>query len=456
MTRAPSPLPPAAWALFAVATAFSLLMVSRSQVDGDAAQLLLRGWALAHDGTLVPYGNPLSAGAGGYEPGPMTSLLVGLPLLLWSDYRAPALLVLAFHLASWLLLDRVMREAASRKERLAFFVLYGLSPWRMFFSGFTWNPNWLFLAGAVHLWATWRQRERPAFWPSAALALALGLAVQLHPSTVILGFATILLLVRRRVRLHWGGIAAGTAVVLASLVPWALAAAADPSILPGHGGGAGRTVVKTLHNVLRGVAYWCSLPSLALPTRVTLFDFGPALGETADRILRPIHWVVSEILFQATVLPAAVVLAGALRRRKGRPSTPRRWLKAYAGAVFAGALFSFAMIPTTIMMWQLLIVVHAALLLFVLRLAELRGGRWGRLRRGAVVVLIVGFVWMDVAAALASPAYRRGGYAAMVALVPPDHPMVHGLGIDRRATPFDPEKPPTPFRFKPTWKGGTR
>jgi hypothetical protein len=456
MTRAPSPLPAAAWGLFAAVTVFSLVLVSRSQVDGDAVQLLLRGWALAHEGTLVPYGNPLSAGAGGYEPGPMTSLLVGLPLLVWSDYRAPALLVLAFHLASWVLLDRVMREAVSRKERLLFFVLYGLSPWRMFFSGFTWNPNWLFLAGAVHLWASWRQRERPAFWPSAALALALGCAVQLHPSTVILGFATVLLLLRGCLRLHWGGVAAGTAVVLASLVPWALAAAADPSILPGHGSEVERTVVRTLHNALRGVSYWCSLPSLALPTRVTLFDFGPALGDTADRILRPVHYVVSEFLFEATALPAAIVLAGAVRRRRRKPVTPRRWLKAYAGAAFVGGLVSFVLIPTTIMMWQLLIVFHAALLLLVLRLAEMRGGRKGAFARGAIAVLIAGFVWMDVAAALASPAYRRGGYAAMVAFVSPDHPMVRGLGIDRHATPVDPERPPTQFRFKPTWRGGTR
>jgi hypothetical protein len=326
----------------------------------------------------------------------------------------------------------------------------------MFFSGFTWNPNWLFLAGAVHLWASWRQRERPAFWPSAALALALGCAVQLHPSTVILGFATVLLLLRGCLRLHWGGVAAGTAVVLASLVPWALAAAADPSILPGHGSEVERTVVRTLHNALRGVSYWCSLPSLALPTRVTLFDFGPALGDTADRILRPVHYVVSEFLFEATALPAAIVLAGAVRRRRRKPVTPRRWLKAYAGAAFVGGLVSFVLIPTTIMMWQLLIVFHAALLLLVLRLAEMRGGRKGAFARGAIAVLIAGFVWMDVAAALASPAYRRGGYAAMVAFVSPDHPMVRGLGIDRHATPVDPERPPTQFRFKPTWRGGTR
>ncbi len=38
-------------------------------------------------------------------------------------------------------LDRALREVAPPPERLFFFVLYGLSPRRMFFSGFLWNPN---------------------------------------------------------------------------------------------------------------------------------------------------------------------------------------------------------------------------------------------------------------------------------------------------------------------------
>jgi hypothetical protein len=417
--------------VFAAVTLFSLGMIWRSQVDGDALQLLLRGWSLAEDGVLIPYGNPLSAGAGGYEPGPATSVLVGLPMMVWRDHRAPSVLILLFHLASWLILDRVVREAVSARERFVFFLFYGLSPWRMFFSGFVWNPNYLYLAGAIHLWACWRQRERGGFWPSAALAGSLGLAAQLHPSTVILGFATVVLLARRRIRLHWGGVAAGVLMVALTLVPWAAAVAADPSLLPGHGGDGGRSVAKTLHNVVRGLSYWCSLPSLAVPTRITLFDFGPALGETADRILRPVHYVVTEFVFEATALPVAWIFARTLRRRRPRPLRPRDWLKGYAGAAILGGVIAFAAIPTTIMMWQVLVVFHAALLLLVVRLADLRMWRGGRFARAATAVLLAGFVWIDLAAAVASPAYRRGGYAAMTAIVPPGHPMVSGLGIDR-------------------------
>ena len=42
--------------------AVSLVMVSRAQVGGDQYNLLRGGWALAHDGRLIPHGNPLSNG----------------------------------------------------------------------------------------------------------------------------------------------------------------------------------------------------------------------------------------------------------------------------------------------------------------------------------------------------------------------------------------------------------
>ncbi len=440
--------------LFAGTAALSFSMASRSQLDGDAVELLLRGWALAGEGRLVPYGNPLSAGAGGYEPGPATSLLVGLPLLVWRDYRAPIFVITLLHLASWWILDRVLREAASPRERLLFFVLYGLSPWRMFFSGFLWNPNYLYLAGALHLWAAWRQRERRLFWPSAVLAGTLGFAAQLHPSAVILGFATVFLWIRRLVRLHVGGLAAGCLAVALSLLPWAVAACEDPSILPGYGAGAERNAWKTLHNVLRGSFYLSSLPSLAFPTRITLFDFGPALGDAADRLLRPIHYVATEIVFTATVLPCGALLAGAVRRRRPRPRTSRRWLRSYGGCAVGGALVACLAIPTTLMMWQVLVVFHAALLLLVLRLVELRGGRWRRFSRPAVAVLLAGFFWTDLAAAIASPIYRKGGYAAVVAGLDPAHPMVRSLGIAGRVTVRDPRCLSPTRRYRPTWRGG--
>ncbi|MCB1009747.1 MAG: hypothetical protein KDB94_12755, partial [Acidobacteria bacterium] len=65
----------------------SAWMVSRAELGGDQLNLLSRGWLWAAQGELVPYGNPLSSGGNG--PGAVTTVLVGAPLFVWMDPRAP-------------------------------------------------------------------------------------------------------------------------------------------------------------------------------------------------------------------------------------------------------------------------------------------------------------------------------------------------------------------------------
>src|SRR5260370_38879026 len=75
------------WTAFAAGLVLAALLVARSQVGGDQLNLLARGWLLAARRQMVWFGNPMSTG--GQAPGGVTSLLVGLPLLLWGDHPAP-------------------------------------------------------------------------------------------------------------------------------------------------------------------------------------------------------------------------------------------------------------------------------------------------------------------------------------------------------------------------------
>jgi hypothetical protein len=79
-------------ALFATGLAIATLMTWRMHVGIDALDLLTRGWLLTVKGVWVPLGN--EAAPGGYVPGGLTALLVGGPLALWMDPRAPVVLVL--------------------------------------------------------------------------------------------------------------------------------------------------------------------------------------------------------------------------------------------------------------------------------------------------------------------------------------------------------------------------
>ena len=145
------------WILFAAGLAISLGMVARSQVGGDQLNLLARGWLLAENGQWISYGNPMSTG--GKAPGGVTSLFVGLPLLLWRDHRAASALVLLFHVAAYLILDGTLRRILSPFERVLLAMLYWLNPWQLYFAAFLWNPNYLFLFAAIHLWSALAQRR---------------------------------------------------------------------------------------------------------------------------------------------------------------------------------------------------------------------------------------------------------------------------------------------------------
>ena len=107
----------------------SAWMVSRAQLGDDQLNLLARGWLWAAHGELVPYGIPMSGGGNGV--GAATSVLVGAPLFVWMDARAPVALIWLTHLAAFLLLDGSLRRHLSDTERLAFVAVYWLNPWRL-------------------------------------------------------------------------------------------------------------------------------------------------------------------------------------------------------------------------------------------------------------------------------------------------------------------------------------
>ena len=90
---------------------------------------------------------------------------------------------------TWIL-DRTLRRVFSPRERVLFAVLYWLNPWRAYFSGFLWNPNYLFLFGALHLWACLAQRQRARFLASFLLGAGLLLAFQIHASFLLLAVSS--------------------------------------------------------------------------------------------------------------------------------------------------------------------------------------------------------------------------------------------------------------------------
>jgi hypothetical protein len=418
--------------VFAVGAAISLLMVVRSQVGGDQLDMLARGWLFTH-GDWVQFG--LTTSANGKSPGGLTSLLVGIPLMVWRDYRSPALLILLSHVLAYFLLDRIVRRILTPGERLLFGVLYWLNPWRLYHSAFVWNANWVFLFGAIHLWTVHRQRKIPSFWASLLHVLALGAFLELHSAVIILALASVFLWWRGYFRPSWPGVALGAGLSAVALIPWVQTVAANPALLPGGKGFLLRGLVYVFP-LVRGVGYWLRYPSLSFGGGMTDFDFSAVLGRE-DGLLGPSLGTFATAIGVASALVSilAAVWFWRRNRRRWRASpvgmSDRVWLHGYVVWTFAAALASFALSPTTAMQWQGFSVVHAAVLPLVLwGGALLRTRRKVVVRRLARVHVAVAIVLL-VGMAMGSPMYRRGGRESVAIALRGDRPMYHELGFLR-------------------------
>lgn len=421
--------------LFALGLVISVLMIARSQVGGDALCLLARGWLLAQKGIWAPLGNPLSASSGGYVPGGLTALLVGLPLALWMDHRAPVVLILLCHVIAYLLLDRLLRETLGPRGRLVFAIIYWLNPWRLYNSAWLDNSNYLFLTGALHSWTCYRQRHRPSFLCSTLLVAAVGLTFQLHMAAMILVIASILLWLRGSWKPHWGGVALGALITFGTLIPFLLEVRQHPEIIPGSAGYLGMNLVKVWPPV-KGILYWFRYASLWCSKSMLVFDFTPSFGSSADGVLSPLFFVLGRVVGSLTVIPTLMANARVWRRRRTQrklvladPSSSRIWLREYAIWVFAACVVSNALSPTVVMWWHNLIALHATVLPIMLWSdALLRTHRAPAVRRWMAFYLAFSVVLL-LGIAFGSNQYRGGGRDAKALVVDTDHEMLHDLRL---------------------------
>lgn len=429
--------------LFVVGLALSLLMAARAQLNGDSLNLLARGWLWVAEGRFVPYGNPMSTG--GKSPGGLTTLLVGLPLWLWSDARAPVVLIVVFHVLAYLILVTALRDVLTGTERLLLCLLYWLSPWRIYHSGFLWNPNYLFLFGALHLWSARRLQRRGDAWASFVHGLAPVLAFQLHASGALLFGASFILYIRRCLFPAWRALIGGALIAAIPLVPWAIEVQRHASIATIQNGFPGRGLVL-VYPVVRGVIYLLRYASLHVVQDMSTLDFVGALGPVSDAIVRWGLWFVIVVIGPLTVLLALLPWLQLFRTERRRPwrcpqpSTMdgRDWLRTYLVSCFLGAVLIFALDPTTPMHWQGLVLFHVAVLAPVLWLGDL-----SRSHRARPVMIGVGVfaglgLLLTLGMSFGSNRYRCGGRLGVNLSLRADHPMLHELHVvDRCPYPFD-------------------
>ncbi len=408
--------------VLALGVLIQLFLCQRSWIGGDQMPLLDLGLDFLETGKLRPMAKQMSGG--GLIPGSLLQLLIGLPLKVWPDYRAPIVLIGIFHLAAGLIATRVLSEAAGSRTALLFLIVYWLSPWRRYHAGLLWEPGFLFLPAAVHFWSCWKLRVRPAPLPSALLLATLALTFQLHGSFLLLVILTALLFFQRVIRVHVKAAILGGVIGALPLIPTirALVEGTLPAVMPSEGF-LGFGLVKVIP-VLRGVHYWFRLGSLDIGRRLqrVIFLDGDWVSGHQERLVLQGAVALLWVLAATSVLLALAASWWYFRRapREAPRSREWTWLRTFTLNAFIAVLLTSALSPVTIQGWHVVIALHAAALPVTFWIAE----RWPprqRWMRWAILLFLLLRIPEIMVIGFGYPSYRGKAF-----------PTSYGEGLSER------------------------
>ena len=205
--------------LFAIGLLLALLYTSNQALNGDQLQTLYRGNLAAYQGSWLNYGNATSVV--GNVPGSLSTIVVGVPLVLWDSPWSPMLVIIVCNMAALVLFDKVVKQVFDQPARLLFLVLFWLSPWFLY-QHMLYNPAYLFFCSALHFYTAFHLRDKSSFWLTFWHIVSIGLVMQLHYSWPLLVVVSGYLFVRGVIKINYWGVAAGVVVLAASLVPYVL------------------------------------------------------------------------------------------------------------------------------------------------------------------------------------------------------------------------------------------
>ena len=319
---------------------------------GDQIQLLEPAAEFVREGTLPAWSKRSSGG--GFIPGGLLPFLIGAPLIVVPDYKSASFVLILADLLAVLLLVHVMVSARGWRFAAIFLSIFWLSPWRLFHSGFLWEPAFLFLPAAAHLWASWRQRESASLGSSFVLGWVLSSVIQLHLSGFILWLGTAFLYASRSLRIRVVGLLAGLGVGGLTLIPLiGSLIQGDPLRLPSTDDSAEIYWVEAPLRILRAAIYWLRLGS---------GDLGRRLTESSSRFFEMES--MTDFVFLASALTAIVACVAnfSVWRQSGQShfSSDQRFLARYSGFMLTSMLVAAMLSPVSPQGWHLLIVLVAA------------------------------------------------------------------------------------------------
>jgi hypothetical protein len=361
------------WSGFLIGLGFMLWYANNQVMTGDQLQMIYKGYLGAYQDQWLQYGN--AASAVGNVPGPLSALVIGMPLLVWDSPYAPMAFLLALHAISFFLLDSIVKQVYSKEIRLTFLVLYWLNPWFLFESEL-YNPAYLFFFSALHIFTAFHLRTDRSLSFSFLHLLSIGMAMQLHYSWVVLAVISSYLFYRKLIKLNWFGIAIATGFLIYSLMPYfqELLINKDLQINPGnanHEHYIGWGVVH-VYPVIKAILYWLRYASfffnsflLSDVSFVWLTDnklIQTAFVYTYKIIIFTIGLFTVWLSYRANKFTFQKIRPLFFRSKEKQKVGSEEWLLLFAFGSFVAVVISSALSPIVFNYWHLIIVFPFALI----------------------------------------------------------------------------------------------
>ncbi len=401
------------WGIVLIGFAQGLFYAWNVVLTSDQEQLLGKGIKLAFLGEWEHYGNLVTSG--GNVPGSLTTALVGLPLMLVDSPMSPQVLIGLLQLASLALLIKALKEKFTPLQIIVFAGLFWLSPWRVS-KAVLWNPSWLFLATALHLYSFDQLVKKPrAFWMSFLHVLAIGYAFELHPSALLLVIMSGFLYLRKAYRVNWPAVGLATALILVSLIPWFMAMQGNESLAPVVDEGLGNFHygygMTHPFSLLKGVMYWPRYTSFVFPHFIfSNLDYSRFGGTTMQATVRHGYDSLRWLLGGASVLVALWGFGWQLRRvwqqRFKCPTALENYILAGLVAMVVLAVLS----PAELSHWHLYILLPVANIAFCRFLFEQFHWLPAGAARAMFCMVMIYFILFNVMANFTAPNYYSSSY----------------------------------------------
>ncbi|MCB0406577.1 MAG: hypothetical protein KDD34_00155 [Bdellovibrionales bacterium] len=382
------------------------------KIHYDNVQILEKVRLLLFEGHWSHFGN---RGSGvGFVPGSLMTAVTALPMKLYFSPYSAMVVILLTHILSLGILVKLAKLITGQSLFPLLVVFYWINPWRVEQSEL-YNPAYLFLFSTAHMWTSMNMKEK-SFFHTALHIISIGFCVQFHYSAVILAICSFLLLYFRWLKVSWWGFAAGTAIVFASLVPWALAYMNSPelSITVANPNKAiiGRNFLY-VYPVLKAVSYWVRYGSTYYARHIfTEIEFSWIswiwLRETLSWVFHILKWPVAAATFFLSLRWSYQRLMSLYKSKIYQRSydkfqlNPRDRYSLYVFYTFIAMVLAAGLSPVEFNHWHFLLCFPPVILFMTLKIdSRLQRMSIHRQKRWLIGVALF-FLLSDVFAALGS------------------------------------------------------